>query len=130
MAVFKEYSSSPLSRLQLAATAECLKEEGRIQQFLEHIPSQLEALQSVLNDLGFKTFSADSGTYLLCEVPQSIADNPITSAQGAAKLLMDTFDIAVVPLGTDARAYLRFSALYRPHDLERLVALGPKLLIR
>jgi aspartate/methionine/tyrosine aminotransferase len=130
MAVFKEYSSSPLSRLQLAATAECLKEESRIQQFRDHIPSQLESLQTVLDELGFKTFSANSGTYLLCEVPQSIADQPISSAQGAAKLLMNKFDIAVVPLGTEGRAYLRFSGLYRPDDLDRLAALGPKLLIR
>jgi len=130
MAVFKEYSSSPLSRLQLAATAECLTDEGRIQQFRDHLPNQLGALQYVLNDIGFKTFGADSGTYLLCEVPKSIADNPITTAQSAAKLLMDTFDIAVVPLGTEGRAYLRFSGLYRPNDLERLATLGPKLLIR
>jgi aspartate/methionine/tyrosine aminotransferase len=130
MAVFSEYSSSPLSRLQLSTTAECLRDEDRIQQFRDHIPNRLDSLRSVLNDIGFKTFTANSGTYLICEVPQSIADMPISSAQSAAKHLMDTFDIAVVPLDTQDRSYLRFSGLYRPHDLERLTAMRPKLLIR
>ena len=130
MAVFSEYSSSPLSRLQLAATAECLRDEDRIQKFRDQIPKRLDSLRSVLCDIGFKTFAANSGTYLICEVPQSIADMPVPSAQSAAKYLMDTFDIAVVPLDTQDRAYLRFSGLYRHDDLERLAALGPKLRIR
>lgn len=127
MATYSEYAWSPLSRLQLAATAECLQDAERIQMFRELIPTRLESLQSVLDELGFKTFTAHSGTYMICEVPGSIAGVAVSSAQHAAKLLMDTFDIAVVPLDTRHRAYLRFAALHRPGDLDKLAKLGPNL---
>ena len=127
MATYSEYAWSPLSRLQLAATAECLTDEGRIQKFRDHVPGQLESLRLTLTEIGFRTFSANSGTYLISEVPKSIGGTPIASAQDAAKQLMESFDIAVVPLDTQNRSYLRFSALYRPHDLERLAAIGPML---
>jgi aspartate/methionine/tyrosine aminotransferase len=80
-----------------------------------------------LNDIGFKTFRAHSGTYLISEVPESIGDTQISSAQDAARHLMESFDIAVVPLDTQNRSYLRFSALYRPNDLNRLAALRQQL---
>ncbi|MGB5456745.1 MAG: pyridoxal phosphate-dependent aminotransferase [Gammaproteobacteria bacterium] len=127
MATYSEYAWSPLSRLQLAATAECLTDEGRIQKFRDHVPGQLESLRLTLTEIGVRTFSANSGTYLISEVPKSIGGTPIASAQDAAKQLMESFDIAVVPLDTQNRSYLRFSALYRPHDLERLAAIGPML---
>jgi hypothetical protein len=43
---------------------------------------------------------------------------------------MDEFDIAVVPLGNGEHSYLRFSALYRPRDLQRLIDLESKLGVR
>ena len=44
--------------------------------------------------------------------------------------MMDKFDIAVVPLGTEDHSFLRFSAQYRPRDLERLSELRSTLKIR
>jgi hypothetical protein len=51
----------------------------------------------------------------------------VSSAQDAARHLMESYDIAVVPLDSATRSYLRFSALYRPHDLERLAGLRQQL---
>lgn len=130
VSTYSEYAWSPLSRLQLAATAKCLDDRDRLQKFRDHVPGKLKSLQAVLLDLGFCPYPSDSGNYLVCAVPESIAGTAVDSAQQAAKLLMDEFDIAVVPLGTDTHSYLRFCALYRPHDLERLADLGPGLQIR
>jgi aspartate/methionine/tyrosine aminotransferase len=130
MSTYSEYAWSPLSRLQLAATAKCLQDNDRIKRFREHIPKQLESLTSGLEHLGFVAHRSNSGTYLVCDVPKSIGGEPVSSAQNAAKLLMDKFNIAVVPLGTHDHAYLRFSALYRSKDLERLVDLKSKLEVR
>jgi len=130
MAMYSEYAWSPLSRLQLRATAKCLQDVARISRIRTHIPAQLTALHAVLHDIGFKAYSSNSGSYLMCDVPHSIAGVTITSAQHAARYLMEKFDIAVVPLGSNDHSYLRFSALYRPRDLERLAELGPKLRVR
>ncbi len=127
MTTYSEYAWSPLSRLQLATTAECLSDDERIRQYRDHIPERLQALESTLVDIGFKPFRSHSGVYLITEVPKSICDTPVSLAQDAAKYLMDHFDIAVVPMDTQCRAYLRFSALYRPDDLERLAALRGEL---
>lgn len=130
MATYSEYAWSPLSRLQLAATARCLQDDDRIRQFNEYLPKQLESLRITLEDIGFGAYKSNSGTYLVCDVPKSIGGEIVSSAQNAARLLMDKFDIAVVPLGTEDHAFLRFSALYRAKDLERLVELKSKLEIR
>jgi len=130
MTTYSEYAWSPLSRLQLAATAKCLQDTDRISLFTDHVPGQLASLQATLDDIGFRTYTPNSGTYLICDVPENIAGKAMSSAQTAAKQLMDDFDTAVVPVGTDNHSYLRFSALYRPRDLERLAELGPKLRIR
>jgi aspartate/methionine/tyrosine aminotransferase len=130
VSTYSEYAWSPLSRLQLAATARCLENPDRIRRFREYLPKQLASLQATLGNLGLKLYKAHAGTYVICDVPRSIAGDQISSAQGAARLLMDEFDIAVVPLGNDDHSYLRFSGLYRPRDLERLANLESKLRIR
>lgn len=130
MTTYSEYAWAPLSRLQLVATAKCLQDGDRIRRFRDHMPTQLATLQSALDSIGFSTYTPNSGTYLICDVPKHIAGKRVSSAPGAAKYLMDEFDIAVVPVGIDNHSYLRFSALYRPHDLERLAGLGSKLRIR
>jgi aspartate/methionine/tyrosine aminotransferase len=129
MSTYSEYAWSPLSRLQLLATAKCLLDVDRIRRIKDYAPGQLVSLQAVLDDIGFRTYTSHSGSYLICDVPESIAGDSVTSAQHAARVLMDKFDIAVVPLGTDEHSYLRFAALYRPDDLERLAALKSKLRI-
>jgi aspartate/methionine/tyrosine aminotransferase len=130
MSTYSEYAWSPLSCLQLAATAKCLEDRERIDWFVSHIPQQMRSLKEVLEDAGFVAHDANSGTYILCDAPTSIAGQAVSSAQAAAKLLMDDFDIAVVPLGTDEKSFLRFSAQYRPQDLERLTAMRTDLRIQ
>jgi len=127
LSTYSEYAWSPLSRLQLSITAKCLDDGERIQRFRDLLPGKLSALQTTLQELGFRTYAAHSGTYMICDVPASIGGSRVESAQHAAKVLMDTLDIAVVPLDTANRAYLRFTALYRPRDLERLAALDGRL---
>jgi aspartate/methionine/tyrosine aminotransferase len=130
MATYSEYAWSPLSRLQLLATSKCLQDSDRIARFRDYLPKQLQSLQTALDGIGLRTYTSDSGTYLICSAPKFVAGKAMPSAQSAAKYLMEEFDIAVVPLGNDDHSYLRFSALYRPHDLERLAALGSKLQFR
>jgi LL-diaminopimelate aminotransferase len=130
MSTYSEYAWSPLSCLQLAATAKCLQDGGRIERIVQHLPLQLEALRTVLQEIGFKPYPSNSGSYLVCDVPASIAGVPVSSAQKAAKIMMDKFDSAVVPLGTEDHSFLRFSAQYRPRDLERLSELRSTLKIR
>lgn len=130
VSTYSEYAWSPLSRLQLAATAKCLEDRDRIRRFREFLPQQLESLQAALARIGFKPYDSHSGTYVICDVPRSIDGHKVSTAQGAAKLLMDEFDIAVVPLGNGEHSYLRFSALYRPRDLQRLIDLESKLGVR
>jgi aspartate/methionine/tyrosine aminotransferase len=129
-ATYSEYAWSPLSRLQLVATAKCLGDSDRLERFREYIPKQLNSLQAVLDEMGFQSYQSNSGTYLICDPPKSIAGKAVTSAQSAARQLMDEFDIAVVPLGSGEHSYLRFSALYRENDLERLGELASKLRVR
>ena len=130
VSTYSEYAWSPLSRLQLVATAKCLEDRDRIRRFREFLPQQLESLQAALARIGFKPYDSHSGTYVICDVPRSIDGHKVSTAQGAAKLLMDEFDIAVVPLGNGEHSYLRFSALYRPRDLQRLIDLESKLGVR
>ncbi len=128
MSTYSEYAWSPLSRLQLATTARCLEDPDRIHRFRELLPRQVQALQETLHDIGFRTHTPHSGTYLICDTPEQIAGQAMSSAQAAARYLMDKFDIAVVPLGTEDHSFLRFSALYRPDDLQRLAGLKARLI--
>lgn len=127
IATYSEYAWSPLSKLQLAGTAKCLEDTERLRRIREIVPARLDALRDVLTDLGFRPYEAHAGTYLVCDVPESIAGRAAGSAAEAARRLMDEFDMAVVPLGGDGHSYLRFTALYRPRDLERLAGLGAAL---
>ena len=127
LSTYSDYAGSPLSRLQLAATARCLHDSERIELYLQHIPGQIASLQDLLRDIGFSTFPAESGMYVVSQVPERIGSTPISSPHHAARVLMDQFDIAVVPLETRTRGYLRFSALYRPGDLEKLAELKQHL---
>jgi len=130
LAAYSEFAWSPLSRLQLNATSWCLRDTDRLQRICDLVPPRLEALRKVLDQIGFSTHAARSGTYLVCDAPREIAGVATKSANEAARLLMERFDIAVVPLGKDSRSYLRFTALYRSEDLTRLADLGQSLRIR
>lgn len=129
LGTYSEYAWSPLSRLQLSLSARCLADDDRVQKIRTLVPQRLALLESTLQGLGFKTHTAHSGMYMICDVPEEIAGDRPDSAQQAARLLMDRFDIAVVPLDTRSRSYLRFTALYRLQDLERLAELESRLKI-
>lgn len=127
IATYSEYAWSPLSKLQLSATAKCLEDTERLQRIRDVVPARLAALREVLEDVGFRSYDAHAGSYLICDVPKAIAGREVGSAVEAARRLMDEFDIAVVPLGGDGHSYLRFTALYRSRDLERLADLKASL---
>jgi aspartate/methionine/tyrosine aminotransferase len=124
---YSEFAWSPLSRLQLHATIRCLRDSERLRELRHFFPSQLESLYNTLNDIGFRAFPTPAGVYTICEVPSHIDGKPISSADEAADQLLERFDLAVVPLDTPRRSYLRFSSLYQPEDLERLAGLRNRL---
>jgi hypothetical protein len=70
-----------------------------------------------------------AGIYVLCRLPQSIAGKHVANAEEAAVMLLDDFDLAVVPWEQGPNHYLRFTSMYRPEDLQRLQELGDTLLI-
>lgn len=127
MKTYSEYAWSPLSRLQIQATIRCLDDAGRLQKLREFFPAQLERLSRTLTDLGFAPYPAPAGIYVLCRVPAMINGQAVASAEEAAGLLMEQFDIAVVPLDTAHQSYLRFSSLYEPEELKRLATLADQL---
>ena len=53
----------------------------------------------------------------------------MATAEEAAIILLDEFDLAVVPWEQESNHYLRFTSMFRPEDLERLLDLGDKLRI-
>jgi hypothetical protein len=63
----------------------------------------------------------------LCKAPEMIAGRSMGSAADAAACLMDEYDLAVVPWDVGPDRYLRFTASYRPEDLEQLEGLAGRL---
>ncbi len=127
VSTYSEFAWSPLSLLQLQATTLCLRDSERLRELREFFPRQLAALQQTLIDLGFEPYPAPAGVYALCRTPAHIRGKATKTAAETAALLMDDFDLAVVPWDTAHHSYLRFSSLYRPGDLQRLAGLREKL---
>ena len=130
ISTYSEFAWSPPSKLQLSATTMCLRDAGRFRELRRFFPAQLETLQTVLTRLGFRPYTTTAGVYALSAVPSSIAGRAVSSAEEAALVLMDRFDLAVVPWDTAEQHYLRFSSLYRPEDIARLEGLGNDLQLR
>lgn len=129
IATYAEFAWSPMSALQIEATTWCFRDvEGRarIKAFFQ---SQLVALSEVLLDVGFEPYPVPAGIYALCKIPRSIAGKAVSNAEEAAIILMDEFDLAVVPWDPQPNSYLRFTSMYRPDDLEKLRNLGDALRI-
>ena len=127
IATYSEFAWSPMSGLQLAATTWCFRDkEGRVR-IREFFRSQLAALKDVLVDIGFEPYPIAAGIYALCAVPSAIGGKPVSSAEEAAIILLDDFDIAVVPWDPEPNHYLRFTSMYKPEDLEKLKAAGDSL---
>jgi len=127
VSTYSEFAWSPLSLLQLKATTLCLRDADRLIELREYFPVQLEQLRRTLQDIGFDPYPAPTGIYVICPTPQHIGGVNVSTASEAAALLMDNFDLAVVPWDTESQSYLRFSSLYLPADLERLARLGERL---
>ena len=127
IATYAEFAWSPESALKIRATSWCLLDvDGRakIRAFFE---TQLKALLEVLSDIGFEPYPAPAGIYALCRLPRVIAGRTVSTAEEAAVMLMDEFDLAVVPWDPAPNHYLRFTSMYQPEDLERLQGLAGKL---
>jgi aspartate/methionine/tyrosine aminotransferase len=127
IAAFSEFASAPPSALQMQATTRCLDDVAGRAQKREFFSNRLLALRHALIDVGFEPFPAPSGLYTLCRSPSYIAGKPVATAEDAAVRLLDEFGLAVVPWDAGPDNYLRFTALYRPEDLERLAALSDRL---
>jgi len=118
----KLYPLGPLSMSFLSGPQRLI---GRMRR--EFFSNRLRALRQALIDVGFEPFPAPSGLYTLCRSPSYIAGKAVASAEDAAVRLLDEFGLAVVPWDAGPDSYLRFTALYRPEDLERLAALSDRL---
>ena len=127
IATYAEFAWSPMSALQIEATTWCFRDvEGRAR-IKAYFQSQLDALNTVLLDVGFEPYPIPAGIYALCKIPRVIAGNAVSTAEEAAMILMDDFDLAVVPWDPLPNNYLRFTSMYRPEDLEKLRNLGDAL---
>jgi aspartate/methionine/tyrosine aminotransferase len=127
VSTYSEFAWSPPSKLQLAATTLCLEDAGRMRELREFFPARLRRLGDVLKQVGFMPFPSPAGVYILCRLPSGIAGQTVDSAEEAAAVLIDRFDLAVVPWDVEGQHYLRFSALYRHEDLDRLSGLRDEL---
>jgi aminotransferase len=124
---YSEYAWSPPSALQMQATTRCLGDAAGRAQMRDFFARQLQGLRETLLDVGFEPFPTPGGIYVLCKSPAQLAGQPVDSAEEMAVRLMDEYDLAVVPWDVGQDSYLRFTALYRPEDLERLAALAERL---
>jgi aspartate/methionine/tyrosine aminotransferase len=129
IATFNEYAAAPPSALQVQATTRCLSDVAGRAQKREFFSDQLNALRKTLLEVGFEPFAAPGGIYILCRSPAHLAGQAVDSAEDAAVRLLDEFDLAAVPWDIGSDHYLRFTALYRPEDLERLAAISDRLFL-
>lgn len=127
IATYSEFAWSPLSALQLKATTMCLQDAARLRELREFFPRQLGQLRQTLVDVGFDPYPTPSGVYTICRTPPAIGGKTTSTAAAAAEIMMDDFDLAVVPWDTPQHSYLRFSSLYHAEDLERLAKLRESL---
>jgi aspartate/methionine/tyrosine aminotransferase len=129
IAEFNEYAAAPASALQVQATTRCLCDTDGCAETREFFIDQVRSLRKTLIEVGFEPFPTPSGIYVLCRAPSEIAGQVVASAEEAAMRLLDDFDLAVVPWDVGSDRYLRFTALYRPEDLEQLAALSGRLVL-
>ncbi len=122
-----EFAWSPLSELQVRLGRLCLEDERHVERVRGALRQRIVRLSDALVALGFVCYPVQGGIYVLCRAPSAIGGRSVTNAADAAELLLSQYGLAVVPWDVPPHAYLRFSALYLPEDLEQLRALGEKL---
>ena len=123
----REYSDfvwSPMSALQLRVAGECLGRDDHVAALRAGLRERLDRLGEVLSELGFECFPVRGGMYQLCRAPASVGGRRVDGADEAAEALLANHDVAVMPFQVGGDAYVRFSALYSPEELESLAGLG------
>ena len=127
IATYSEFAWPPMSVLKTQSTTWCLNNaEGR-QRIRDFYRGQLARLRETLEELGFLPFPTPSGIYTLCRSPSRIAGRAVGNSAAAAAVLMDDFDIAVMPWDVSGNSYLRFCCLYHDEELEKLAGLKDRL---
>jgi aspartate/methionine/tyrosine aminotransferase len=124
---YTDFAWSPPSSLQMLATAQCLQDSATIAEVRQYFQEQLANLRAALVAVGFEPYPTPGGMYLLCRAPASVAGVVTPTAQAAADVLLDEFDLAVVAWDRPPHGYLRFSSLYSAEDLQSLGELGKRL---
>ena len=129
IATYSEFAWSPMSALQIQATSWCLHDSAGRTEIKRTFLARLTELRGTLQNIGFEPYAVPAGIYVLCKLPRSIAGNMVTTAEEAAVMLMDEFDLAVVPWEQGDNHYLRFTSMYCDEDLQRLQEIGESLKI-
>ena len=128
ISTYSEFAWAPMSALQIRATTWCLEDGDGRHAIRDFYARQLHNLRDALTQLGFDPYPTPSGIYALCRVPAEMGGQTIASAEQAAEMLMDDFDIAVMPWDVGKNSYLRFCSMYLEEDLERLAGQMPRLI--
>ena len=129
IATYSEFAWSPMSALQIQATSWCLRDSPGRADIKRTFLARLTELRGALQDIGFEPYAVPAGIYVLCKLPHSIAGSSVTTSEEAAIMLMDEFDLAVVPWEQGENQYLRFTSMYCDEDLQRLQEIGESLQI-
>lgn len=124
---YSDFAWSPMSALQLRVAAECLAQDDHVAALRDGLHERLTRLGSVLAELGFESFPVRGGMYLLCRAPAAVGGRGVRDADEAAEVLLSNHDVAVMPFQVGRHAYVRFSALYSPEELDKLASLGQGL---
>jgi aspartate/methionine/tyrosine aminotransferase len=130
IATYSEFAWAPMSALQIRATTWCLRDSDGRHGIRDFYSERIGQLREALTNAGFRPYPTPSGIYALCPVPAEMAGKAISSAAHAADVLLDEFDVAVMPWDVGERQYLRFCSMYLPEDLQRFVDAGPDLAVR
>jgi aspartate/methionine/tyrosine aminotransferase len=121
---YSEFAWSDQSSFALRVGMRCLEDDDHLDRVREIYSRRIERLREILGRLGFETFPAPAGMYVVSRCPAAIDGIESESAAHCADLLLSRFGIAVVPFDVVSEGYLRFSARYLPADLEALAELG------
>jgi aspartate/methionine/tyrosine aminotransferase len=124
---YTDFAWSPPSSLQMQATMRCFQSTDHIAEIRQYFEERLERLRETLVDVGFEPYPSPGGMYLLCKAPAAVGGATTPTAQAAADVLLDEFDLAVVAWDRPPHGYLRFSSLYSTEDLQSLGELGDRL---
>lgn len=124
---YTDFAWSPPSSLQMRATMQSFQKLDEITEIRQYFEARLERLRETLIELGFEPYPTPGGMYLICRSPAWVAGISTPTAQAAADVLLDEFDLAVVAWDKPPHGYLRFSSLYSEEDLQALAAMGDRL---